>query len=164
MTQPSLGPDQLPSGCLRAIAVGGVLGGIGDLTFALGFAGSRGTAPLDLLRVVASGAFGQPATSGGLATAAAGFLFHFLISFGWSTLVVAVLSRVPVPPFIAAPVAGTTIFFLMRLVVLPLSAYPYPVTVKPLSTVLDLLSHVFLFALPIVLAAKRWCAPDAQPR
>ena len=43
----------------------------------------------------------------------------------------------------------------MRLVVLPLSAFPHPVTFKPLSASLDLLSHMFLFGVPIALAAAR---------
>ena len=43
----------------------------------------------------------------------------------------------------------------MRLVVLPLSAYPRPVTFKPLATVLDLLSHMVLFAGPVVVLVAR---------
>jgi len=39
----------------------------------------------------------------------------------------------------------------MRLLVLPLSAYPHPVTFKPLATALDLLSHMFLFGAPIAM-------------
>ena len=42
------------------------------------------------------------------------------------------------------------------MVVLPLSAFPFPSGLKPSwALFLDLLSHVFLFALPIVLAARR---------
>jgi hypothetical protein len=43
----------------------------------------------------------------------------------------------------------------MRLVVLPLSAFPRPVTFKPLATVMDLASHIFLFGLPIVWATRK---------
>jgi hypothetical protein len=40
-------------------------------------------------------------------------------------------------------------------VVLPLSAFPYPVTFKPLATALDLLSHMLLFGAPIAWAIQR---------
>jgi hypothetical protein len=56
---------------------------------------------------------------------------------------------------LAAIVFGAVVFLSMRLIVLPLSAYPRPVTFKPLATVLDGLSHMLLFALPIVLAVRR---------
>jgi hypothetical protein len=48
---------------------------------------------------------------------------------------------------------GVVAFLVMRLVVLPLSAYPRPVTFKPLATTLDLLSHTLLFGVPIAFAA-----------
>ena len=51
----------------------------------------------------------------------------------------------------------------MRLVVLPLSAFPHPVSFKPLSAGLDLLSHVFFFGLPIALAAARAIRPPPGP-
>ena len=44
---------------------------------------------------------------------------------------------------------------LMRLVALPLSAFPYPVTFKPLATSLDLISHALLFGVPIAWAVRR---------
>jgi hypothetical protein len=43
----------------------------------------------------------------------------------------------------------------MRLVVLPLSAFPFPVRFKPLNTVLDLMSHMFFFGVPIAVAASK---------
>jgi hypothetical protein len=47
----------------------------------------------------------------------------------------------------------------MRLVVLPASAFPFPVTFKPLATTLDLLSHTFLFGVPIALAIRKAVEP-----
>lgn len=51
---------------------------------------------------------------------------------------------------------GLAVFLVMRLLVLPLSAFPYPVSVFSKAAGLDLLSHVFLFAGPIVLAAAKF--------
>jgi hypothetical protein len=47
------------------------------------------------------------------------------------------------------------IAFALSFAVLPLSAFPYPVSFKPVATFLDLLSHMFLFGLPIALAVRR---------
>jgi uncharacterized membrane protein YagU involved in acid resistance len=58
-------------------------------------------------------------------------------------------------PLLAGVLFGVLVFFAMRLVVLPLSAFPHPVSFKPLAAGLDLLSHMFLFGLPIALAAAK---------
>lgn len=151
-------------GFLKAVVYGGLLGGAGDLAFALAFAGTRGTPPMELLQVIASGVFGKAAFDGGATMALAGAVFHFAISLIWAAAFVAFSSRfagaIARPP-IAAIAFGIVVFFAMRLAVLPLSAFPFPVTFKPLAWGLDLLSHVFLFALPIVSAAKRYAMPDA---
>jgi hypothetical protein len=58
-------------------------------------------------------------------------------------------------PFASGIAFGIIVFLVMRLVVLPLSAFPFPVTLKPVATALDLMSHMFLFGVPIALAARR---------
>jgi hypothetical protein len=50
----------------------------------------------------------------------------------------------------------------MRLVVLPLSAFPYPISFSQPGATLDLLSHMFFFGLPIALAAAK-AAPAGRP-
>lgn len=148
------------NGCTKAVVYGGLIGGAGDLAYALVWAGVRGTMPMKLLHAVASGAFGQAAFDGGMATAAAGLGFHFLMSLMWAAAFAFVARRRPAltsRPVLSAGALGLFVFLVMRLVVLPLSAYPFPVTFKPLGTALDLASHVFLFALPIVLAVRRYC-------
>lgn len=44
---------------------------------------------------------------------------------------------------------------MMRLVVLPLSAFPLPVKFRQFASVPDVLSQMFFFDLPIALAARR---------
>ena len=66
----------------------------------------------------------------------------------------------------AGIVFGIFVFFSMRLVVLPLSAFPYPVTFKPLATTLDLLSHAVLFGVPNFLGnpeGHAQCAGKGHP-
>ena len=148
----------------QAILIGGALAGLLDITFAISFAMYNGLTPERLLQVVASGLVGKSAFSGGFGTAALGLACHFLLSFVWMTLFFLAARQVPALaacPLVAAVGYGILVFLAMRLVVLPLSAFPSPVTFKPLATTLDLLSHMFLFALPIVWATRRALRRDA---
>jgi uncharacterized membrane protein YagU involved in acid resistance len=142
----------------RAVVVGGSIGGALDLAFALTFAAANGVGPLQLLQTVASGLLGSAAYEGGPSAAVLGFAAHFALSYGWAALFVAAARRMPrvaARPLLAGILFGVLVFLAMRLVVLPLSAFPHPVSFKPLAAGLDLLSHMFLFGLPIALAASK---------
>jgi uncharacterized membrane protein len=143
---------------LRAVLIGGLVGGAGDILFAISFAAIHGRTPVWLLQTVATGLLGQAAYDGGLPAALLGLAGHFAMSFLWATLFVAIASRVPqlvAKPAISGPAYGIFVFLAMRLAVLPASAFPYPVSFKLESAGPDLLSHMFLFGLPIALAAAR---------
>ncbi|HEU4694548.1 MAG TPA: hypothetical protein VFS23_39545 [Vicinamibacterales bacterium] len=143
---------------LRAIWVGGSIAGALDILFAISFAAYGGRTPAWLLQTVATGLLGEGAYGGGWPVAILGLIGHFAMSFGWAALFVAAASRVPrlvERPVMYGLLFGTLVFFTMRLLVLPLSAFPYPVSFKPLSAGLDLLSHLFFFGLPISLAAAK---------
>jgi uncharacterized membrane protein YagU involved in acid resistance len=140
------------------ILVGGAVGGALDLLFAISFAAYNGVAPVRLLQTVASGLLGSAAYEGGGSTAVLGFVLHFCLSFLWASIFLALASLAPSltrHPFAAGLGFGIVVFVAMRLVVLPLSAFPHPITFKPLATSLDLLSHAFLFGIPIALAGRR---------
>jgi len=49
---------------LRAVLIGGLLGGAGDILFAIAFAGIHGRTPIWLLQTVATGLLGQAAYDG----------------------------------------------------------------------------------------------------
>lgn len=144
---------------VRAVLVGGSIAAALDIAFAIAFAAYNGTPPLQLLRIVASGAFGQAALSGGLPMAAFGLAAHFGLSFAWATLYLLVARSMPqfaVRHLVVGGVAfGILVFLAMRLVVLPLSAFPFPVRFRPVATILDLLSHMFLFGLPIAWTIRK---------
>jgi hypothetical protein len=142
--------------------IGGLVAGLLDLLFALTFAGTNGVGPVRLLQVIASGWLGEAAFTGGASAAALGLASHFALALLWAALFFFAAKRWR--PLAAHPVAagiafGVLVFLAMRLVVLPLSAYPRPVSFKPLATVLDLGSHMLLFGLPIALAARRALMP-----
>ena len=143
---------------LRAVLLGGSIGGALDILFAMSFAGFYGVGPVRVLQTVASGLLGDAAFAGGAPAAITGFACHFLLSWLWAALPVAAALRYPMlvrRPLVAAIVFGIVVFLAMRLAVLPLSAYPRPVRFPPLASALDLCSHMFLFAWPIVWAASR---------
>ncbi|MDB5971044.1 MAG: hypothetical protein JWQ90_3494 [Hydrocarboniphaga sp.] len=143
---------------LWAILVGGSIAGTLDIVFAISFAAYNGVPPTRLLQTVASGLLGKAAYSGGAWTAALGLALHFAIAFLLAGLFLAAARRVPLlsrQALLSGIVFGIGVFLVMRLIVLPLSAFPHPVHFKPLATVLDLLSHMLLFGVPIALAAKQ---------
>jgi uncharacterized membrane protein YagU involved in acid resistance len=143
---------------LWAVLAGGTLAGALDILFAISFAASSGVAPSRLLQSVASGWLGNAAFTGGLSTAVLGLASHFALSYIWATLFFAAAARFSLlvrRPLLSGMVFGIVVFLCMRLVVLPLSAFPSTVTFKPLATVLDLASHMFLFGFPITWAASR---------
>jgi uncharacterized membrane protein YagU involved in acid resistance len=142
----------------RAILIGGSVAGALDILFAISFAGFNGVAPQRLLQIVASGLLGESSFSGGASTAALGLILHFMLAFVFASMYLLASRRIPVLPrntVLAGALFGIGVFLTMRLLVLPLSAYPYPVTFKPLATALDLLSHMILFGIPISLAARK---------
>ena len=142
----------------RAVVLGGLLGGALDLLFAVSFAGYNGAAPSRVFEAIASGLLGDVAFSGGGGVEALGVICHFGLSILWAALFAALAWRAPAltrRPVLAGIGFGLFVFLCMRLVVLPLSAYPRPVTFKPLATTLDLLSHMFLFATPIAVVVSR---------
>jgi hypothetical protein len=141
-----------------AVLVGGTIAGALDILFAILFAGYSGMAAARLLQTVASGALGNAAFSGGIPTAALGLALHFALSYLWAAvflLAVWVAPAVVYRPAVSGIAFGVVVFLAMRLVVLPLSAFPFPVTFKPLGGTLDLMSHMFLFGVPIAVAASK---------
>lgn len=143
---------------LKAILIGGLLGGALDLLFAVSFAGYNGAASTRVFQAVASGILGNAAFAGGIGVSAFGIACHFGLSVLWAALFAAVAWQLPAlarRPVLAGIGFGLIVFVCMRLIVLPLSAYPHPITFKPLATVLDVLSHMLLFGAPIAVAVSR---------
>jgi uncharacterized membrane protein YagU involved in acid resistance len=150
----------------RAVLIGGTMGGALDLLFALTFAAANGMAPPQLLQTIASGLLGKSAYSGGAPAAVLGLACHFALSYLWAALFAAAARsylRMLERPLLAGACFGILVFFTMRLVVLPLSAFPHPVSFRPLAATLDLFSHMLLFGLPIALAARSFMRPKRTP-
>jgi|SRR5688572_16716752 len=141
---------------IRAILVGGSIAGALDILFALIYAAVDDVGPVRLLQLVLSGLLGESAYETGVVGAFLGLCVHFGLSYLWAAGFVTAASRftrLVRIPVLSGALFGVVVFFGMRLVVLPLSAFPYPVSFRQPAATLDLLSHMFLFGVPIAVAA-----------
>jgi hypothetical protein len=158
MTLPATAlPSQSPN-ALLGILWGGLLCGVLDITAALVIYGSMGAKPLRLLQGIAGGLLGPRTYSGGVSTAVLGLFCHFLIAFSAAAVFVTA-SRVE--PFLvryavlSGALYGTTVYFFMNRVVVPLSAAAkLPFSFKMM--VIGVVIHIFCVGLPIALAARRF--------
>jgi hypothetical protein len=142
-----------------AVAVGGLIAGILDLTQALILFGPK--IPL----AIAAGLLGQQAFRGGAATYVLGVLLHFLIAFSAAALYLAASRRLRFlvqHALVCGLFFGAAVELVMRLIVLPLSALhamgPYPHR----DLVQGLLVHMILVGLPISFSVQRFARPDTM--
>lgn len=146
------------------VFTGGLIAGLCDISYAIGFWAWRGVAATRVLQSVASGLLGAPAFDGGTPVAALGLGLHFLIAMIFAFAFYAASTRFPAlahRAVLSGAVYGFLIFWLMNLVVLPLSAFPRPVSFAPLPTITGLIVHTFLVGVPIAVAARRAQPPAA---
>jgi hypothetical protein len=139
------------------IVVGGLIAGLIDITYAVGFSALRGVAPTRILQSVASGLLGSPAYQGGAATAALGLVLHFVLMLIIAAIFYFVSTRMRF--LIARPVLwgglyGFLVYWVMNLVVLPLSAFPSQVKFVPIVVITSLIVHAFGIGVPIALASR----------
>jgi hypothetical protein len=136
---------------LSAVLLGGSIAGALDIIFAISFAAYNGATPVRLLQTVASGLLGTAAVTGGV-RAALGLGLHLVMSIlraGAFLLLATFAPALTLHPLGSGIVFGAFVFLAMRRIVLPPSAFPYPITFKPFATALDLPSHTLLFDVPI---------------
>jgi hypothetical protein len=166
----SVATSELPlerSRAARAIVWGGLLAGLGDITFAFVVSGLRGVGPVRVLQSVAGGLLGRAAAEGGLATAALGAGLHFFIAFVWAAVYwfasrkLRVLVRHPV---VCGLLYGAAVYCFMYFVVLPLSAIYFPLNRTVSSILLNSAGHMLLVGLPIALAASKFTDKTGRER
>jgi hypothetical protein len=141
----------------KAILWGGLVAGVLDATDGVIFYGLQGLNPIQVLQYIASGALGQSAFQGGLATAALGAGFHFLIAFVAATTYVLVAGKVPVLKSQAIPLGllfGVTVFAFMNYGVLPFSKVA-PSAFTWAWFLNGAFGHALFVGLPISLFARR---------
>lgn len=143
---------------LRTILLAGFVAGAIDLIYVLPFCAFRGIAPTRVLQFIASGLLGRASFTGGMMTAALGFVLEFVIATGFAAAFY-VFSRkfllLVRHAVVCGILYGAFIYAFMNFVVVPLSAAPAgkPALVARLS---DFAVHLVGIGLPIALITRRF--------
>jgi hypothetical protein len=140
-----------------AILLGGLIAGTLDILYAIGFSAMRGTPPPRLLQFVASGLLGSASFEGGTATAMLGLLLHYLMMLLIAAIFYGVSRQLPFlarKPVLWGPVFGFLVYWVMNLVVIPLSATPNHWRFIPLAFATGILVHMFFIGLPIAYISR----------
>lgn len=142
----------------HAILFGGLIAGLIDITYAVGFSATRGVPPMRILQSVASGLLGSPAYQGGAVTATLGLVLHFVLMLIIAAIFYAISTRLRFlieRPVLWGALYGFMVYWVMNLVVLPLSAFPSAVKFVPIVVITSLIVHAFGIGVPIALASRR---------
>jgi hypothetical protein len=144
---------------LRSIALGGMMVAMLHLIVQDGLVFSLlGQRPFILvIQYVASGAVGNAAFAGGLATALLGLIFHFLISFIVAGVFILSIDRIPLLRrniIFGSLLYGIGVFVVLYYVVLPLSAAP-PVPLRTMDIIELIIEHMLVIGLPLGLFIRR---------
>jgi len=140
----------------RAIGWAGLLAGALDLTAALVEAGLEGKSPVFLFQAIAGGLLGMHAFQGGLATAALGVFFHFVIAttasavFYFASRWLKLLVQHAIP---SGLLYGVAVYIFMSYIVLPLSAYHTKIAPPSIR---DVVVHMVMVGLPISLMVRKY--------
>ena len=142
----------------RLVLLAGAAGATCDIAYAILYYGWKGVSAERILQTVASGLLGKSAYDGGWPVAALGLACHYAIVIVAAALFYAISRRWAWPreePVTAGLVYGLGIYGFMNFVVLPLSAYPYPLRFPLLTTASGLLVHMIGVGLSISLITRR---------
>ncbi|HKW35250.1 MAG TPA: hypothetical protein VJN92_19720 [Candidatus Acidoferrum sp.] len=155
-SSPLLGSSQ----AYRAIGWAGLLAGSLDITAALVEAGLEGKGPVYLFQAIAGGLLGMASFQGGLATAALGAFFHFLIATTAAAVFYVASRKLKFLVQHAIPsglLYGVAVYIFMNYIVLPMSAYHNKIALPPVTELIrDVAILMFLVGLPISLMVRKF--------
>jgi uncharacterized membrane protein YagU involved in acid resistance len=141
-----------------AILVGGGSAATFDIVYAIVYSWIRAKVPpIAIMQSVASGLIGRRAYEGGAATALLGLCLHYSMGFiiaGIFWFASRRLKFMTERTVLAGLLFGICVYFVMNFVVLPLSAFPTPMTYTPTRMAINIVAHMVLFGLPIALATR----------
>jgi uncharacterized membrane protein YagU involved in acid resistance len=160
ITAATSSPLLRPSQVYRAIGWAGLLAGSLDLTAAFVEAGLEGRGPVSLLQGIAGGLLGMSSFRGGLATAALGAFFHFLIATTAAAVFYLASRKLKFLVKHALPsglLYGVAVYVFMYYIVLPISAYHTKIALPNMAELLrDVAVHMFMVGLPISLMVRKY--------
>ena len=145
---------------LRLSVIGGIITGFLHFWIQIGivFGLILKTPIISSLQYVASGAMGDTAFTGGLATALLGLVLDFIMTTIMAGVFILSADRIPFLRRHVIPgsiLYGFGVFIVMNLIVLPLSAAP-ALPAPPLWLLIELvLQHILLIGLPLGILVRR---------
>jgi hypothetical protein len=146
------------SQALAGIFWGGLISGVLDLAYAIGFVTLKGLRPIVLPQAIASGLLGVRSFEGGLPSAILGVGLEFFITFV-ATAVYYLASQKLVfltqRAIASGLLYGVAIYFFMNFIVVPLSAAPKFQHTR-VSIACDFMVHMLFIGLPMALAVRRY--------
>jgi len=151
---------------LRRIVIGGLTTGVLHLIIQVGivFGLLLKNPYISSLQYVASGAIGNAAFTGGLATALLGLVLELLMTMIIAGIFILSFDRIPLlrsHVILGSLLYGFGVFIVMNFIVLPLSAAP-PLPAPPMWLFIEIiLEHILLIGLPLGLLV-RWNANTNQ--
>jgi len=151
---------------LRLSVIGGIITGFLHFWIQIGivFGLILKTPIISSLQYVASGAMGDAAFTGGLATALLGLVLDFIMTTIMAGVFILSADRIPLLRQHVIPgslLYGFGVFVVMNFIVLPLSAAP-PLPAPPMWLFIEIiLEHILLIGLPLGLLV-RWNANTNQ--
>ena len=145
---------------LRLSVIGGIITGFLHFWIQIGivFGLILKTPIISSLQYVASGAMGDTAFTGGLATALLGLVLDFIMTTIMAGVFILSVDRIPLlrrNVIVGSILYGFGVFIVMNLIVLPLSAAP-ALPAPPLWLFIELiLQHILLIGLPLGILVRR---------
>jgi len=145
---------------LRLSVIGGIITGFLHFWIQIGivFGLILKTPIISSLQYVASGAMGDAAFTGGLATALLGLVLDFIMTTIMAGVFIFSADRIPLLRHHVIPgsiLYGFGVFIVMNLIVLPLSAAP-ALPAPPMWLFIELiLQHILLIGLPLGILVQR---------
>jgi hypothetical protein len=156
------------SSAVRAILLGGILGGATDIIFAcVAWAIRAGVTPIRVGQSVASGLLGREAAlAGGVPVGILGLTLHFVMAIIMAAVYYFAATRIPLlvkRATIMGPLYGLAIFCVMNFVVMPLSAIgKFGGTAPPVILIPEILVHMFGVGLIIALFTRAALRPSLR--
>lgn len=158
-TEIPLRPD-----AFKTIVLGGLTVGVLDLIDAVTFFGLYyAVPPIRIFQSIAAGVYGRDASrEGGWSTAIQGILLHFVIAFLIAAVFYTGTRFLPIlykKPVVCGLIYGVICYFVMQLIVVPLSNAPSSgISINP-SFFNGIIGHALVVGLPVALIA-RWSVKE----
>lgn len=113
---------------------------------------------ISLYQYIASGALGESAFAGGIATALLGMLFHYIFSIVIAAVFILSVNRIPLLQRYLIPGAllyGFGVYIVMNMIVTPLSATPPLPTPTTPELIIGAIDHILIFGLLLGILVRR---------